>query len=66
MLVRKPVETVFGAFLDPNITSNFWFSKGSGRLDKNKEVLWTWEEICRKQKKLWDFTAHLHKDLSYL
>lgn len=43
MLIHKPVETVFEAFLDPNITSNFWFSKSSVRLDKNKEVLWTWE-----------------------
>jgi uncharacterized protein YndB with AHSA1/START domain len=43
MLIRKPVEQVFEAFINPEITANFWFSKGSGRLDENKEVIWTWE-----------------------
>ena len=43
MLIRKPVEQVFEAFINPEITANFWFSKSSGRLDENKEVIWTWE-----------------------
>ena len=43
MLIRKPVEQVFEAFIDPEITTNFWFSKSTGRLDENDEVLWTWE-----------------------
>ena len=43
MLIRKPVEQVFEAFVDPEITTNFWFSKSTGRLDENDEVLWTWE-----------------------
>jgi len=29
MLIRKPVEEVFEAFIDPAITSKFWFTKGS-------------------------------------
>lgn len=43
MLIRKPVAEVFEAFVNPEITSKFWFTKGSGRLDANKEVTWTWE-----------------------
>jgi uncharacterized protein YndB with AHSA1/START domain len=43
MLIRKPVADVFEAFTDPNITSKFWFSKGSGRLEAGKQVTWTWE-----------------------
>jgi uncharacterized protein YndB with AHSA1/START domain len=43
MQIRKPVAEVFEAFVDPAITSNFWFTKGSGRLDASKEVEWEWE-----------------------
>jgi uncharacterized protein (TIGR02246 family) len=43
MLIRRPVEDVFEAFVDPAITSKFWFSKGSGRLEVGKEVIWEWE-----------------------
>ena len=43
MLIRKPVEEVFEAFMNPAITKNFWFTKGSDRLEVDKEVSWTWE-----------------------
>jgi len=43
MLIRKPVAQVFEAFVDPAITSRFWFSKGSGRLEAGKQVRWDWE-----------------------
>jgi len=43
MLIRKPVAEVFEAFVNPAITSKFWFSKGSGRLEAGKQVTWTWE-----------------------
>jgi uncharacterized protein YndB with AHSA1/START domain len=43
MLIRKPVAEVFEAFVDPAVTSNFWFTKGSGRLETGTEVQWTWE-----------------------
>lgn len=33
MLIRKPAAEVFAAFVDPAITANFWFTKGSGRLE---------------------------------
>ncbi len=43
MLVRKPVAEVFEAFVDPAITSRFWFTKGSGRLEPGKRIRWDWE-----------------------
>lgn len=43
MLIRKPVAQVFEALVDPAITSRFWFSKGSGRLETGKQVRWDWE-----------------------
>lgn len=43
MLIRKPVAEVFEAFVDPAITSRFWFTKGSGRLEAGREVRWDWE-----------------------
>lgn len=43
MLIRRPVEEVFEAFVNPGITTQFWFTKSSGRLDKHKQVEWTWE-----------------------
>ena len=43
MLIRRPAEQVFHAFIDPAITSNFWFTKGSNKLEVNKTVTWEWE-----------------------
>jgi uncharacterized protein YndB with AHSA1/START domain len=43
MLIRRPVAEVFEAFIDPAITSNFWFTKGSGPLVTGKRVRWDWE-----------------------
>ena len=43
MLIRKPVSQVFQAFIDPAITTNFWFTKSSGKLEVGKTVKWEWE-----------------------
>lgn len=43
LLVRKPVEEVFAAFVNPDITTKFWFTKSSGLLAKDAQVVWTWE-----------------------
>ena len=43
MLIRKPVADVFEAFIDPRITTRFWFTKSSGRLEVGKDVKWEWE-----------------------
>jgi uncharacterized protein YndB with AHSA1/START domain len=42
MLIRRPVEEVYEAFIDPAITSKFWFTHGSGRLDAGREIRWEW------------------------
>jgi uncharacterized protein YndB with AHSA1/START domain len=43
MLIRKPVVEVFEAFIDPSITTKFWFTKSTGRLETGKQVTWIWE-----------------------
>ncbi len=43
MLIRKPAQMVFQAFIDPAITTNFWFTKASGKLDDGNIVTWEWE-----------------------
>jgi uncharacterized protein YndB with AHSA1/START domain len=43
MLIRRPVEQVFEAIVNPDVTTKFWFSKGSGRLEAGKSVTWEWE-----------------------
>ena len=43
MLIRRPVADVFEAFLDPAITTQFWFTRGSGRLEVGRPVRWDWE-----------------------
>jgi len=43
MLIRRNVEEVFNAFIDPEITKQFWFTKGSAPMELNKTVTWSWE-----------------------
>ena len=43
MMIRKPVETVFQAFIDPAVTIRFWFTKSSGKLEMGKAITWEWE-----------------------
>lgn len=43
MLIRKPVADVFEAFVNPAVTTRFWFTKSSGRLEPGKVIRWDWE-----------------------
>jgi uncharacterized protein YndB with AHSA1/START domain len=43
MLIRRPVQEVFEAFVDPATTTKFWFTHGSGRLEAGARVEWRWE-----------------------
>lgn len=43
MMIRKPIEKVYEAFIDPAITTKFWFTKSSGRLEAGSRVRWEWE-----------------------
>ena len=44
MLIRKSINIVFNAFVDPLITQQFWFSTSSGYLEEGETVEWTWEK----------------------
>lgn len=43
MLIRKPANEVFDAFIYPEQTRHFWFTKASGNLEKGATVVWEWE-----------------------
>ena len=43
MLIRRPVEEVFNAFVDPTVTTKFWFSRSSSSLGTGKTVTWYWD-----------------------
>ena len=43
--IQKPVEEVFEAILNPDIMSQYFISKGSGRLEEGAEVHWEFPEF---------------------
>ena len=40
MIIRRPVADVFEAFIDPDVTTRFWFTGSSGRLEAGRQVQW--------------------------
>ena len=42
MLFRVSPERAFQAFVDPNITTRFWFSHSDGPLEQGRTVTWEW------------------------
>lgn len=42
MLFRLPADRVFEAFVNPELTTKFWFTHSSGPLEAGKEVTWEW------------------------
>lgn len=50
LLIRKSPKTIFNAFADPKITTQFWFTKSSGKLEKGKTVVWEWEMYGAKDE----------------
>lgn len=42
-LIRRPPAEVFAAFVDPALTTRFWFTKSSGALAPGARVQWEWE-----------------------
>jgi uncharacterized protein YndB with AHSA1/START domain len=42
MLIRRPAAAIFEAIVDPALTTQFWFTESSGRLEPGAEVKWTW------------------------
>src|SRR5215211_1484619 len=43
--IMKPAHEVFEAIVDPKKMSNYFISKGSGRLDEGKPVTWSWDDV---------------------
>lgn len=40
--IRRPPSMVYEAFVDSEVTSKFWFTDGSGRLEPGATVEWRW------------------------
>ncbi|MCW9705661.1 SRPBCC family protein [Fodinibius salsisoli] len=64
MLIRKPAHDVFEALVDPDITSKFWFTKGSGRLEEGKSVTWEWGQFD-VQAAIWVTTIVHDQQISF-
>jgi len=43
MLIRRPASQVFQSIIDPAITTHFWFTKSSGKLEPGKTITWEWQ-----------------------
>ena len=43
VLFRVPASRVFEAFVEPTITTKFWFTHSDGRLETGMNVNWRWE-----------------------
>jgi len=43
MLIRRSLAECYEAFVNPEITTKFWFTKSDGRLEPGKNVRWEWE-----------------------
>lgn len=43
MLIRRAPEDVFRAFVDPAVTTKFWFTHSTGPLAPGAKVEWRWE-----------------------
>jgi uncharacterized protein YndB with AHSA1/START domain len=44
--VQKPVTEVFEAIVDPEKMSNYFISRGSGRMEAGREISWSWNEVA--------------------
>ncbi len=45
MQVLKPVNEVFEAIVDPAKMANYFISKGSGRMEEGKTLMWSFPEF---------------------
>ena len=43
--ISKPVNEVFEAIIDPVKMSNYFISKGSGRMEEGKKIIWKFPEF---------------------
>jgi len=43
--IQKPSHEVFEAIVDPSIMTNYFISKGSGRMEEGKQIMWRFPEF---------------------
>jgi uncharacterized protein YndB with AHSA1/START domain len=43
LFIRRPAAEVFEAFVNPEVTTKFWFTRSTGRLEPGAHVTWHWE-----------------------
>jgi uncharacterized protein YndB with AHSA1/START domain len=43
--IMKPARVVFEAIVDPEKMSNYFISKGSGRMEEGKRIIWRFPEF---------------------
>jgi uncharacterized protein YndB with AHSA1/START domain len=43
LLIRRPVAAAFNPFVDPAVTTKFWFNRSSGQLQSGKTIQWYWD-----------------------
>lgn len=43
--IQKPIAEIFEAIVNPEIMRQYFISKGSGRLEQGKEVIWEFPEF---------------------
>jgi len=43
--IQKPVSEVFEAIINPEIMQNYFISKGSGKMETDVEILWSFPEF---------------------
>ena len=43
--ILKPAYEVFDAIIDPSKMSNYFISRGSGKLEEGKEIMWKFPEF---------------------
>ena len=66
ILRRKPISTVFDAFVEPAITSKFWFSRGSAPLKPGAKVIWNWDMYGFKAEvDVIDVTPHTRIEITW-
>lgn len=70
--IRKPVKEVFEAFINPDVTTKFWYTHSTGILEVGATIEWKWEmynliipvtiiEIVENQKILIEWGEGIHK-----
>jgi hypothetical protein len=49
MLIRRSPHDVFEALADPSITTRFWYTNSSGRMEQGAELIWEWRPTAFRE-----------------